>query len=29
MYYDVTNASEMTGVFTRIADEISQLRLSK
>jgi Flp pilus assembly protein TadG len=29
MYYDVTNASDMTSVFTRIADEISQLRLSK
>jgi hypothetical protein len=29
MYYDVSNASEMTPVFTRIANEISQLRLSK
>jgi Flp pilus assembly protein TadG len=29
MYYDVTNSSDMSTVFTRIADEISQLRLSK
>jgi hypothetical protein len=29
MYYDVTNSSDMSTVFTRIADEISSLRLSK
>jgi Flp pilus assembly protein TadG len=29
MYHDVTATADMTPVFTRIADEISQLRLSK